>query len=278
MPVSKKGRNVASEESGVEKDKISPAAPEVKPAEADKKVEPVKENDAAKENDKVTAEEEPKLQPKPENPVAAYREAEKSEVTENPPEKEKRTVKPKNIPTKKTLNLCMKEKSLISPMLFVPILVIILVLAAVIGYFGVYKRFEAVNEAQAKLDATEARLQQVLDSMSDPTYDELKKEYNRYYYEDYDTSIADKLDVLELLERRIFPVSSMRSLSISGKTISTSLTGLTLEQVSELIKNLNAEPLVESVAVTMTGYTGGEGSEPTVNMTVTLADASKGGK
>lgn len=68
------------------------------------------------------------------------------------------------VPDKTTLNLCMKEKTAISPALFVPILLLILVLALVIGYFGVYKPYQSVKDRQAELDAARAKLQQTYDS------------------------------------------------------------------------------------------------------------------
>lgn len=199
-----------------------------------------------------------------------------SETLPNPTEEGKKREKI-TLPTKSTLNLNMKEKPLISPLLFLPILIVILALAFVIGYFGVYKQYQRVSDAQAELDARKAYLQQILDSIAD--YDDVKKEYNRYNYEGYDKTIPDPLDVIDLLERNLFPVSSIRSLAISGRTVSMSITGLELDQVSQMIATLEADDLVEQVNVSTTGFASSDSDVvPTVNMTITLADASKGGK
>lgn len=180
-----------------------------------------------------------------------------------------------SIPTKTTLNLCMKEKSVISPALFVPLLIIILVLAAVIGYFGVYKQFERVKIAQADLDETKAQLQAILDKIED--YDDVQKEYNRYNYEGFDSTISDPITVLGLLERQIFPVSTVRTLSIDNKTIRMTLTGLAMNDVATLVSKLEEEEIVDNV--TFTTYTSQEEEIISiVNMTITLKDANLGGK
>lgn len=180
-----------------------------------------------------------------------------------------------SIPTKTTLNLCMKEKSVISPALFVPLLIIVLVLAAVIGYFGVYKQFERVKIAQADLDETKAQLQAILDKIED--YDDVQKEYNRYNYEGFDSTISDPITVLGLLERQIFPVSTVRTLSIDNKTIRMTLTGLAMNDVATLVSKLEEEESVDNV--TFTTYTSQEEEIISiVNMTITLKDANLGGK
>lgn len=180
----------------------------------------------------------------------------------------------KVIAEKATLNLCMKEKQLISPAVFVPVLLAILILAALIGYFGVYMPYDGVRKAQEELDARKEVLTKMEEHVKD--YNEVKEEYNKYNYEEYDKTIASRLDVLEMLERTVFPVSTVRSLSITGKTVSLTLTDISLDKVSELTTELNKEGLVQKVSVSFTGYDGANtSSTPTATMTILLTDADK---
>ena len=177
------------------------------------------------------------------------------------------------IPTKTTLNLCMKEKSVISPALFVPLLVIVLALAAVIGYFGVYKQFERVKIAQAELDEAESHLQQTLDKMSD--YDDVQKRYNQYNYEGFDGTIHDSMVILDLLERQIYPVSTVRSISFNKNLITLELSGMTADDVATLVVKLGEEDIVmKSEPRTYTS----EDGEERVSLRITLNDANMGGK
>lgn len=191
------------------------------------------------------------------------------------------------VPDKTTLNLCMKEKTAISPALFVPILLLILVLALVIGYFGVYKPYQSVKDRQAELDAARAKLQQTYDRSDayDNKYKDdegnggIVKEYNRYNYEGFDDTIANRLDVLALVETYIFPVASVRSIDVSDKTVTLVLTGIGPKEVSELIIRLSEDELVAAVPEVWVMDTPTEDgtTETRLNMTIKLNDASKGG-
>lgn len=191
------------------------------------------------------------------------------------------------VPTKPTLNLCMKEKAMISPALFVPILIVILALAIVIGYFGVYKPYQSVKDRQAELDAAKSKLQQTYDGIEaydDKYKDEngnggIVKEYNRYNYEGYDDTIADRLDVLAILETHIFPVAHVNSVSIADKTMSLTISGIGSAELSDLIVELSQDELVATVKA----YRGSDMDDETdiysstVNMTITLNNAAQGG-
>ncbi len=192
------------------------------------------------------------------------------------------------VPDKTTLNLCMKEKSAISPALFVPILILILALALVIGYFGVYKPYQSVKARQAELDEAKSKLQQTYDRIDD--YDDkykdaegnggIETEYNRYNYEGFDNTLADRLDVLGLLETHIFPVATVNSISIANKTVSLTISGINSKELSDLLIDLSEDKLVANVKA----YRGSdmddetaEGYSSSVSMTITLNDAAQGG-
>ena len=178
----------------------------------------------------------------------------------------------KAMPTKTTLNLVIKEKKSLQMAKVIPALLIVVVLAAVFGKFAVADRYAKLNAAEAELAAARSELNALRESYAD--YDEVQAEYNRYTYNDFDRTIVNRLDVMSLIEREIFPVSGVRSLSISDKTVSMTLTGMTLEQISWLIMRLESDPLTERVTVSTAGYGGGEDDVPTASMTLTLVDAT----
>ena len=175
---------------------------------------------------------------------------------------------------KTTMNLLQKEKSPIRLSVVIPWVVLIIIAAALFAKFAVIDRFAKLGELEAALADEKTALDATRKSYED--YNEVAEQYSRYNYTGYDKSIADRLDVLELLEREVFPIAGVESLSVSGKVLSITLRGLTLEQVSELLQKLESDPLVEHVTVSTTGYGESVGTgEPRANMTVELADASK---
>lgn len=181
-------------------------------------------------------------------------------------------MKKKAMPVKTTLNLVIKEKKSLPLAKTIPAVLIVLALAVVFGKFAVADRYEKLNAAEKELSNARSQLNALRASYTD--YDEVQAEYNRYTYNGFDRTIVNRLDVMALIEREIFPVSGVRSLSITGKTVSMTLTGMTLEEISRLIDRLEKDPLTEFVVVSTAGYGGGENDVPTASMTLTLADAT----
>lgn len=177
----------------------------------------------------------------------------------------------KTAPEKRTLNLVIKEKKSIDPMKWIPGVIVVLILAALFGKFAVYDRYAALEDAENELASQKQQLQDTLDAMSD--FNEVQENYNKYSYTGYDRTIADRLDVLDLLERQVFPVCEVQSMAISGKTINMSLTDLNLSQVSQLIASLEAEPLVSNVYVSTASHDNDQ-EIGSATMSVELVDAT----
>lgn len=183
----------------------------------------------------------------------------------------------KAVASKSTMNLAMRERNVSkNPMVILGTLLAILAVAALVS-FGVGSRLAQVNAAQSKTDEMERKLETIRAAYAD--YDEVQEKYNRYTYKDFDRSIADRLDVLSLMERQIFPVCAVRDFSVAGRQMSLVLEGLTLESTSALITRLNAEEMVSSVNVSTYDATSDSGTVyPLTNMVIVLSDASEQGE
>lgn len=178
------------------------------------------------------------------------------------------------IPSKQTINLMIREKNLSHPTRLIPILILIILGANAFAQFAVIRRLNQVKQAEAEWAQMCYNLQMIEDSYAD--YDEVKAEYNRYTYQNFDRSIPDRLQILDMLEQKVFSVCTAHSLSITKRTVSMTLGGLDLAQTSELIASLRAEPMVEDVRVSSStssesDYDGGGSTTSTV-MTVILKD------
>lgn len=187
-------------------------------------------------------------------------------VTKKPAKGKKQTA-----PVKRTLNLAFKEKSTIDWRKAIVGVLVVVLLAGVFAKFAVMDRFDKLDKAEADLAAMKAHLDETRQAYAD--YDEVREQYNRYNYTGYDKTIVDRLDVLDILERQIFPVCNVTSLSVSGATVTLSLADLDLNQVSRLIVTLEAEPLVERVYVPVTNE-GEQQGIGTASMTIYLVDAT----
>ncbi len=175
-------------------------------------------------------------------------------------------------PAKRAMNLMLREKKPFRPSRWIPGVLAVLLLAGLFGKYAVYDRFAALNRAEAELRENREALAAAWDACAG--YGEVEDRYAHYSYAGFDRSIADRLDVMALLERRVFPVCPVTRLSVSGKTVSMTLTGLSLSRLSQLAAELEAEPLVASATVSTTGYNDRD-AVPTADVTVLLADADK---
>lgn len=164
------------------------------------------------------------------------------------------------VPTKTVMNLVMKEKSAVRLSRVIPAVLVILVVAVLFGKFAVADRFARLRDAEDELAARKAWLQQLELYYAD--YDEVKEQYNEYTYKGFDRTIADRQEILDLLESDIIPYSETQSVSVTGNVFSTTLTGLTLDQVSTMISRLEANPLVERVTVSTAGYNEEQTADP----------------
>lgn len=181
------------------------------------------------------------------------------------------------IPTKKTLNLLIKEKTLASPTRLIPILFIIVAGAYLFSRYAVAARLEKVNRAEAELADMKSQLEMIQNAFTD--YDEVEDQYRRYSYENFDRSIPDRVDVLNMIETRLFPICNIQSLTINGRDMNLIIKDIdmsTLTMINGML--LQEEPLIEELNITSyTDNTGTNSSgEATVTATIniTLADAS----
>lgn len=180
--------------------------------------------------------------------------------------------KEKALASKQTMNLAIREKNMAKSVLPIPIIAAIVLAAALVGKFGVADRLAQVNAARREVDGIKDQIAAMQAAYAD--MEEVRAEYNRYTYKDFDRTLADRMDILALMEREIFPVCQVQRLSLAQKRLDLSLEGLTLENTSELINRLTADELVDSVRVSTATTTEENGTvHRTTEMTLLLADA-----
>ena len=83
-------------------------------------------------------------------------------------------------------------------------------------------------------------------------YDELAAQYGRYSYgwlTETEASLVDRMDLLEILETTISPVAVVKDFAINNNIVAVNLSGITLDETSVLVKELESDPRIESVTV-----------------------------
>ena len=153
-------------------------------------------------------------------------------------------------PTKKTLNLAIKEKSPFRPQKLIPLLLVVLFAVALFAKFAVIDRlneYYALQDQAADKDMQVARLTQELKE-----YPEVLEVYSRYSVSWMNADVkatVERTDILDLIEKELVPYASIRNISIAGNTVSLQLGGITLEDASQLVNNIKARDDVSNVSI-----------------------------
>jgi len=189
--------------------------------------------------------------------------------------------KPKvKYPTKTTMNLAVRETTDNSPSRVVPVFVVLVLVVVLFAKFGVIDRYSALNRAQSALDASQSRLTEMNKLLTG--YDQVAARYHAYstdYLTDSQKLLADRLDLLDMLDTHLNGLATLESVSIVDNSMVVKLSAADLAQISALRLALLQESCVQSVSVytAATGQTSTSGSvEASMVIAVSQTDSTGG--
>lgn len=172
-------------------------------------------------------------------------------------EKEKTTVgapaarKPVKCPQKVGINLNMHERRTGKVLTLVLGLAFIAVLAGAAAKFGVLDQYRRLADAQGEYARVHQQYEAVQAKLAD--YDAVLAEY-RTYSRDWMTdggkdsyTLVDRQAVLDLVEREMMPRGTLTALQVQGDEMRVSMSGMTLDRISEMFDALEASSIVKSV-------------------------------
>ena len=156
---------------------------------------------------------------------------------------------PVTAPSKKTMNF-VHHKSKFELKRVLPLVLALLLVSGVFTKVGILDQLDKKVAAYNELSQQQEMLAAVNAKLVD--YPALAKEYGRYSYgwmNETETGMVNRMDILALVETLIFPAATVRDLAVNNNVLTMNIHGLTLEQASSLVKNLESTSLVESASV-----------------------------
>lgn len=171
-------------------------------------------------------------------------------------------------PTKQTMNFVHHESSFNLKKL-APVLLLIIIAAALFTKFGIMDQLNKKVSAYRDLSNKQNELSVLNAKLTG--YDELAADYGRYSYgrmSEQEIGMVDRMDVLDLIQKKIMSVASVESFSVNSNTLNLNLSGITLNQASSIVKDLESSELVESASVNSASAQ--DGSEAIVVMSIIL--------
>ncbi len=188
-----------------------------------------------------------------------------------------KVIRKNEYPSKQTVNLVFKERSINSPSRAIPAFALFLVFLTLFIRFGVQGQLQKMEAAESALRRAQSDLNGYMEYNSD--YDEIKEQYSQYfndYLNEDEAVLQDRMKVLELLEQCVMTRADMSNIAIQGNVCRVSITDVPLNTISDIVATLEGNPQVQYISVVTAGTENGDdaqiGQNVTANVTITLTE------
>lgn len=172
------------------------------------------------------------------------------------------------IPTKTTMNFARKESG-VKLGRVAPAALVVIAIVAIGAKVGILDLLDQKTAAYANLASKQEQL--VAISMQLTEYDEVAALYGRYSYgwmDESETSLVNRLDVLDLIEEKLASAAYVSNFSVNGNVLTLNLSGVTLDEISVIVRDLESSPMV--LGVTVSSASAPDAEEASAFMTINL--------
>ena len=189
------------------------------------------------------------------------------------------SVRKNEYPSKQTVNLVLRERSINSPSRAIPAFLLFLVFLALFVRFGVQGQLQKMTSAQASLEKVQADLSGLVEYNRD--YETVREQYSQYfndYLNEDEAVLRDRLDVLTLLEECVMNQADLSSISIQGNICRISITDVPLNTISGIVADLESNPQVQYISVATAATENNEEVQDRQNVTANVTITLTGGQ
>lgn len=178
--------------------------------------------------------------------------------------------KKNSYPTKRTVNLNMKDTQPVNLKVVIPAVALLCILVGLFCKLAVIDRIAEANAAERDAAAVEQKLADVNKKLE--SYDEVKLEYDRYVSSAFRPENMPRSceQILALLENTVMPHAGIYSISFSENTVRLELIGTTPDSIAAILSALDGEPSVAGKTIETAAST--IGGAPTAVLTITLQE------
>lgn len=172
------------------------------------------------------------------------------------------------IPTKTTMNFARRESG-VKLGRVAPAALLVILVVAIGAKVGILDLLDQKTAAYANLASKQEQL--VAISMQLTEYDEVAALYGRYSYgwmDESETSLVSRLDVLDLIEEKLASAAYVSNFSVNGNVLTLNLSGVTLDEISAIVRDLESSPMV--LGVTVSSASAPDAEEASAFMTINL--------
>ena len=156
-------------------------------------------------------------------------------------------MKKNSYPAKRTLNLYYKPDRTTKPATAALYVLLVLTILLGLSKLLVYDLWVETRETEDRLAAAQHQLASVMEELAD--FDQVRERYSRYSATEEERTLVDRMEVLALLDSAVGAAARMDSVTISADVVQVQFSEVTLAQTAEIVKVLEASPIVEGTVV-----------------------------
>lgn len=167
-------------------------------------------------------------------------------------------------PSKTSLNLAIRERTINSPSRIIPLTLLVALLICAFSKFAVVDRLLRVSAAQSEVDGLHSQLDAL--NEANAGYEDLLVEYARHssgWMSGQEIALVDRNTVFDLLQTAVLPYANLSDMSVNRNVLSLNLTNLSLHDASAIVDRLKARDDVTDVMV----FTAGSKAEGALDQT-----------
>ncbi|MEG1396759.1 MAG: hypothetical protein RSC82_07260 [Oscillospiraceae bacterium] len=154
----------------------------------------------------------------------------------------------KQLPSKSTMNLMMKEKSTYSPGRVFWGLAVVILLSLVVGKFAVADRIGDIYDRQTALAEVVAENGRMAEEAAD--YEKIYEKYSQFssgWMTEEEQALYGRMDILDKVQSQFMAAGHVSQFSIAGNVLSVDFVNTPLSAASDLMSRLKEFPEVVGV-------------------------------
>ena len=171
-------------------------------------------------------------------------------------------------PSKRSMNLYYKPDRTTKPATAALYILFALTCLLGLGKVLVYDLWAETRNAERALAVEQTRLEGVTAELAD--YSQVRERYSLYSATEEEQALIDRMEVLDLLDGALGTQARLDAVSISGDAVQLQFSGVTLAQTAQIVRTLEASPIVASTRVNTASTTEGAGAQVQASVFIQL--------
>ena len=180
-------------------------------------------------------------------------------------------IKKGKAPTKTYINVMIKKKQVISLQKRIPVIIAIVIIAAVVCKFAVVDRVAVLMTESAHIASMQAELAEAngkIQSMKD--VDDVYAHYTVSGMTEEELGRVDRVQAMKLIDRDFMRDNVSKSWNLTGNTMTLEVSGPSLRELNQVAEALEEKPIVERCVISSANKRAEESNDVKVTFVIYL--------